>query len=86
MVPAGRPRPRISIEERAERRARLVAGPLDRYAALLRFLQAGQQMPLVEARRRPAWPPLGRLVLRGSVVVALGYLVAAWAHGLDVPH
>jgi hypothetical protein len=53
--------PRASVEERAQRRERLQAGR-DRYAALLRSLQAGREVQLVRpgARIRVEWHPILR--------------------------
>lgn len=74
--------PRASIEERAQRRERLQAGR-DRYAALLRSLQAGREVQLVRpgARIRVEWHP----ILRTLILVTIAVLVlwfGAWA-GLD---
>ena len=75
-----RERGRMSVDERAARRERLVHGR-DRYASLVRVLQAGREIPLAPRRRRRlglpadlAWNPIGtKLVL--LVAVALLVLV-----------
>jgi hypothetical protein len=75
-------RPRASIEERAQRRERLQAGR-DRYAALLRSLQAGRDVQLARpgGRFRVEWHPiLRRLILVTIAVLVLWF--GAWA-GLD---
>jgi hypothetical protein len=68
----GHDRPRASIEERAERRERLQAGR-DRYAALLRSLQAGREVPLAQpgARFRAEWHPVLRMLIVGTIAVVV---------------
>ena len=69
-VEPGTDRPRASIEERAQRRERLQAGR-DRYASLLRSLQAGREVPLARPgpRLRIAWHPVLRTLILGAIAV-----------------
>lgn len=69
---SGRNRPRASVEERAERRERLRAGR-DRYAALLRSLQAGREVQLARpgASLRLEWHPIARKLIAGTIVLVL---------------
>jgi hypothetical protein len=73
----GRDRGRLSIDERAARRDRLVGGR-DRYASLVRVLRAGREVPLQPRRRRRlvifddlAWNPIGTRLVALVVVVVL---------------
>lgn len=67
--PASRP----SIAERAARRERMANSGRDRYASLLRVLQAGRELPVGRARGiRYAWHPIaGRLVRLAIVSVSV---------------
>jgi hypothetical protein len=72
---------RMSVDERAARRERLVHGR-DRYASLVRVLQAGREIPLAPRRRRRlgfpaelAWNPIGTklvLVVAAALLVLVG--------------
>ncbi len=79
-----RNQPRLSIEERAARRARIESPQRDRYGSLVRALQAGRQIPLREApRARIAWHPIARLLtftaIAGALLWALGtFAFNAW--------
>lgn len=70
-------RKRLSIEERAARRDRLIAVKEDRYASLLHALRAGRQ---VDLRRPPAprleWHPIAATLLRIALVAVCLYVVA----------
>lgn len=51
------------------------AGDRDRHASLLHALRAGQEIPLeVEKRQRIEWNPVGWLILRVALLLALAYL------------
>ncbi len=70
-------RQRMSIEERAARRADVVAGR-DRFGALLRTLQAGQELRLRPRGRRWSeklgdwnWHPIGWVLVRAILVLAV---------------
>jgi hypothetical protein len=65
-------RPRPTIDERAERRARVESGGSDRYPSLVRALRAGQEVPLRERRgSRLEWHPIaGKLLLAALVGIA----------------
>jgi hypothetical protein len=80
--------PRPSIAARAERRERLIADPRrDRYAALVRALQAGRELP-VEGGRRAGFVghPMSGVVVRVAVAavaaLALAYALALGVHPL----
>ena len=64
---------RLSIADRAARRDRLSSGDRDRYANLLRSLQAGREIPLREARSmRFEWHPVvGTLLKLAALVLAV---------------
>ncbi len=70
-------RQRMSIEERAAKRERLVAGR-DRFGALLRTLQAGQELQLRPRGQRWLdrlgdwnWHPVGWTLVRAILVIAV---------------
>lgn len=70
-------RQRMSIEERAARREKLVAGR-DRFGALLRTLQAGQEIRLrprgrrwLDSLRDWNWHPVGWVMVRIILVVVV---------------
>jgi hypothetical protein len=68
----GRDRPRVSVEERAERRERLTTGH-DRYTALLRTLQAGREVRLARPASRFGieWHPIMRKLILAAIVAVL---------------
>lgn len=75
---------RISIEERARRRAALAGAGRDRYAALLRSLRAGREISLGRrsgARFRLAWHPAARTALLVVAVVVAVYVGALALEG-----
>ena len=78
----GRNPPRVSVEERAERRERLEQGH-DRYTALLRHLQAGREVRLTRpgARSRIEWHPILRTLILAAIVAVVIWFVAR--AGLD---
>ena len=74
-VPPTGDRDRPSIAERAARRDELKAPGRDRYAALLRSLQAGRELPLHRGGRRVAidWHPVLWTLVRVAVVLIVAY-------------
>jgi hypothetical protein len=77
------PRARPSIEERAARRQALQRSERDRYANLVRALQAGREIPLRPRRgERLQWHPVAWLLLRLAAVGVVAYLLASFAHGI----
>jgi hypothetical protein len=67
-------RPRLSIEERAERRERVERGGHDRYTSLMRALYAGQEVPLRNRRARSLeWHPIAGRLLLAALVAVLAY-------------
>jgi hypothetical protein len=65
---------RPSVDERAARRAELEARGRDRYDALLRHLQAGQELPIPKRRRTfglDIHPTAGKLVVAALIVAAI---------------
>lgn len=68
---------RVSIEERAKRRDRIVSHGSDRYASLLHALQAGRDVSAPPRRRtRVNWHPIARKLLLATALVVSLYLVA----------
>ena len=67
---------RPSIAERAARRDEMQARGRDRYATLLRSLQAGQELPLYRRGRRFAvdWHPILWTLLKVAAVVIVAYV------------
>ncbi|HSH21168.1 MAG TPA: hypothetical protein VK992_00945 [Candidatus Caenarcaniphilales bacterium] len=77
------PRERPSIAERAARRQALQRSERDRYANLVRALQAGRELPLRPGRaERLQWHPVAWLLLRLAILVVLLYAVAWVALGV----
>jgi hypothetical protein len=73
-------RPRLSIADRAARRDRLSSADRDRYANLLRSLQAGREIPLQEGRTiRFEWHPVALTLLKLAVLVVVVYFVGNFA-------
>ncbi|HYN47543.1 MAG TPA: hypothetical protein VER83_01680, partial [Candidatus Nanopelagicales bacterium] len=74
-TPAG-DRGRPSIAERAARRDEMQAHGRDRYATLLRSLQAGHELPIHRRGGRIAidWNPILWTLIRVAVVVLVAYL------------
>ncbi len=66
---------RPSIAERAARREEFQAGGRDRYAALLRSLQAGRELPLHRrvGRVRLDWHPILWTLVKAAIVVGFAY-------------
>ncbi len=75
-APAASEYDRPSIAERAARRDELYAGGRDRYSALLRSLQAGQELQLKGGRGRVSidWHPILWILVRVAIVAALVYM------------
>ena len=80
------PRPRPSIDERAERRQRLNArGGTDRYGSLMHALQAGQEIPWGRTQRRSRpleWHPIAWVLLRAAIIVVLGYAAVSFGYNV----
>lgn len=76
-APSHEERPRPSIAERAAKRDQMAAGGRDRYAALLRSLQAGHELPIYRRGGRLAidWHPVLWTLIKVAIVVAVGYFV-----------
>lgn len=70
------PHARPSIAQRAARRAEVQAAGRDRYATLIRSLQAGREVPLHRrgARVPLDWHPVLWTLVRVAVVIGFGYL------------
>lgn len=66
---------RPTIAERAARRDQIYAGGRDRYGALLRSLQAGQELPIYRGAGRISldWHPILWTLVRVAIVVAVAY-------------
>lgn len=79
-VPHGQ-RDRPSIAERAARREQLQAGGRDRYAALLRSLRAGHELPIHRRGGRIAidWNPVLWTLIKVAIVAVAAYLVIRFA-------
>jgi hypothetical protein len=79
--PESRPRP--SISERAARREALQRSERDRYANLVRALQAGREIPLRPGRgERLQWHPIARVLVLLAIVGVIGYAVATVANNV----
>jgi hypothetical protein len=73
-------RERLSIADRAARRDRLSSADRDRYANLLRSLQAGREIPLREARKmRFEWHPVALTLLKLAALVVIVYFAGNFA-------
>ena len=72
---------RKSIEERAERRKRLLAGGTDRYASLVRALHAGREVPI---RHRQAtaleWHPIAAKLLVAAIIAVVAYAALSFGY------
>jgi hypothetical protein len=74
---------RPSIAERAEKRERLTGGGRDRYASLLRALQAGRELPI--GRREGVhyvWHPIAWRLVRIALLLVAAWLVARVGFGI----
>lgn len=77
------PRPRPSIAERAARREALQRSERDRYANLVRALQAGRELPIRPRRpERLRWHPIAWLLLRLAGLVVVVYLLGSVAQSV----
>ena len=77
------PRPRPSIAERAARREALQRSERDRYANLVRALQAGREIPFRPRRReRLEWHPIARVLVVLAVAGVIAYFVGAIANDI----
>jgi Na+-transporting methylmalonyl-CoA/oxaloacetate decarboxylase gamma subunit len=72
------PRPRPSISERAARREALQRSERDRYANLVRALQAGREIPFRPGRgERLEWHPIARVLVVLAIIAVVAYAVGS---------
>lgn len=74
-------RQRLSIEERAARRDAITRSGRDRWAALVRSLQAGRELPVGRPARRRLRPSIDPVFWTILKIVAVGLAVYAIAFG-----
>jgi hypothetical protein len=74
-------RRRPTIDERAERRARIESGGSDRYTSLVRALRAGQEVQLRDRRsRRLEWHPIAGKLLLAAILGVIAYFALTTAY------
>lgn len=74
---------RPSISERAQKRERLAGGGRDRYAILLRALQAGHELPVGRRQRvHYEWHPIAGRLVRIALLLVAAWLVARVGLGI----
>ena len=80
---AGEARQRLSIEERAARRDEITRGGRDRWAALVRSLQAGRELPIGRPARRRLRLSIDSSFWTILKIAAVGVAVYAIALGVQ---